>query len=299
MPIKKILLLLLLVVFTNTFAKDSKPLIVALDWFVNPNHAPLFVALDQGFFKEHGLSVQFVPPADPTDAEKMVLTRNADIAVTYQPSLVIAAQRGASLIQLGTLINHPLSCLMVLEKSSIKNLKEFKGKKIGTTGTTIEKAQLLTMLKHAGLNLSDIELVNVRFNLVQGLLTGRIDGCMGAMRNFEPILIQENGERARLFYPENYGFPYYDELVFAINKNQIADPRLTKFLQAVKLGTKYLLQHPEECWKKFAKAHPELNNQLNKESWFKTLPYFATKPEDVDKKQYQVLAKFMAFIQQG
>ena len=43
---------------TSALAKDK--VTVLLDWFVNPDHAPFFVALEKGYFSDHGLEVTHV-----------------------------------------------------------------------------------------------------------------------------------------------------------------------------------------------------------------------------------------------
>ena len=37
-------------------ARADDDVVVLLDWFVNPDHGPLYVALEKGFFKERGLN---------------------------------------------------------------------------------------------------------------------------------------------------------------------------------------------------------------------------------------------------
>lgn len=291
---KKIFIYLLLIICGPTFATDKqKPLIVVLDWFINPNHAPLFVAEQEGFFAKQGLEVKFIPPADTSEGEKMVAVNQADIAVTYQPALMYKVSSGLPLIRFATLINMPLNALVVLKNSSIHTVKDLKGKRIGYSTPGLDNILLTPMFKNTGLDIKDIELLNVKFNLTQALLTGKIDGFTGAMRNFEPIAIELSGSSVRTFYPEKYGFPNYDELILVTNKNKINDPNLVKFTKALKQGVAYLQKNPQKCWEKFAKNHPELNNTLNEKSWFLTLPYFAYDPAKLDKTRYQKLANFM------
>ena len=37
-----------------------------LDWFVNPNHGPIVIAEERGYFADAGLEVEVIPPADPS-----------------------------------------------------------------------------------------------------------------------------------------------------------------------------------------------------------------------------------------
>ena len=69
---------LLLILPATAKAED---LTVMLDWFVNPVHAPLIIAQQKGYFDEVGLSVDIVPPADPSDPPKLVAAGRAGITV--------------------------------------------------------------------------------------------------------------------------------------------------------------------------------------------------------------------------
>jgi putative hydroxymethylpyrimidine transport system substrate-binding protein len=69
-------------------------LTVMLEWFVNPDHAPLIVAQEKGYFKAEGLEVSIVAPADPNDSPKLVAAGKADLAVDYQPHLYLQASQG-------------------------------------------------------------------------------------------------------------------------------------------------------------------------------------------------------------
>lgn len=285
--------LLLSNVFCTTAYAANKPLIVVLDWFVNPNHAPLFVAQQQGFFKQQGLDVKFIPPADPNDPPKLVAAGKADLAIDYQPQLVLQVTQGLPLTRIATLINTPLNCLAVKADSNIHNIKDLKNKKIGYSTDALGDAMLAAMLKNNDLTTKDVQLVSVHYDLVQALLTNNVDAVTGVMRNFEPIEMELAKHPARLFYPEQNGMPSYDELIIVANKNNLNDPRLPKFIKALTLGVDYLEKHPEESWQVFAKNHPELNNDLNHRAWLATLPYFALSPAKLDKARYENLALFL------
>src|SRR5437879_3195671 len=123
-------------IFLTTFfiystTEAAEKLTVLLDWFANPDHAPLFVAAQQGYFKEVGLDVNLIGPADPSDPPKLVAAGKADIAITYEPQLIEQVEQGLPLIRIATLIDKPLACLAVLNNSSIKTIRDLKGKRIG------------------------------------------------------------------------------------------------------------------------------------------------------------------------
>ena len=112
-------------VFSSPSANSAENITVLLDWFVNPDHAPLFVALEKGFFDERGLNVNFIAPADPNDPPKLVAAGKADIAISYQPQLYLQVGQGLQLVRIGTLIATPLNSLVVLQNGPIKSIKDF------------------------------------------------------------------------------------------------------------------------------------------------------------------------------
>ena len=124
---------------------------VLLDWFVNPDHAPLYVALEKGFFTAKGLDVELIAPSNPNDPPRLVAAGQADIAVSYQHQHQMQVDQGLPLMRIATLIATPLNCLVVLADGKIKNIADLKGKTIGYSVGGFETALLQTMLEKEGL----------------------------------------------------------------------------------------------------------------------------------------------------
>lgn len=283
---------LLFIILLLSNAIYAKPLTVILDWFVNPDHAPLVVAEQEGYFKQQGLDVRLIPPSDSTDGPKLVAAGKADIAITYQPQLMLQQHQGLPLQWIATLVNQPLDCLVVLKDSPIKQLQDLKNKPVAHVAG-FSSIILKTMLNSHGIKLNQIKQISMSHDLTQGLMTGRIEGFTGAMRNFEPIEMQLAGKPARLFYPEKNGVPPYDELILVANKKEANSPQIKRFKIALQEGMNYLKGHPKQSWRKFAKAYPALNNTLNHLAWQATLPYFSNNITAFDAKRWQRFAIFL------
>ena len=277
--------------------KKLQKLTVILDWFTNPDHAPLYVAKQQGYFKQQGLDLKIISPANPADAPKLVAAGKAEIAITYQPQFMLQVARGWPLVRIGTLIATPLDCVAVLRKGPIKSLQDLRGKTIGYAATGMSNAVLQTMLAQHGVALKEVKLINVGFDLTQALLAKKVDAITGVMRNFEVIQMRLTGNPALVFYPEENGVPVYDELILVTNKKLLKDPRIGKFLKALDQGVQYLINHPNQSWQQFAKQFPVLNNKLNHQAWLASLSRFALRPAALDHSRYKNFATFMQ--QQG
>lgn len=289
----RFLLALFLALSLATPARAADKLTVLLDWFVNPDHAPLYVAQAIGAFEAEGLEIEMIAPADPNDPPKLVAAGKAEIAISYQPQLHIQAAAGLPLVRFGTLVATPLNTLVVLEDGPIKEIADLKGRKIGFSVGGFEHAVLGAILKEAGLGQGDYELVNVNFSLSPALISGQVDAVIGAYRNFELNQMDIVGRPGRAFYVEEHGVPPYDELIYLTNKDLVGDDRLKRFLNAVEVGTQYLINHPDESWAKFIALNPDLDDELNRRAWRDTLPRFALRPAALDIGRYERFAAFM------
>ena len=277
--------------FNNAIADDKITLL--LDWFINPDHGPVIIANEKGIFKEEGLEVQIIPPANPSDPPKLVAAGKADIAISYQPQLHMQVHEGLPLIRIGTLVATPLNCLLVLKDGPIKQLSDLKNKKIGYSIAGMEQALLSAILKKANINKDEVEYINVNWSLSPALMSKQVDAVIGAYRNFELNQMEIEGVEGKCFFIEEEGVPPYDELIFIVNNQNINKKMLIKFLSAIEKATQYIINHPEESWEIFANSSKELNNELNRKAWFDTIPRFALRPAALDKGRYNRFEEFL------
>jgi putative hydroxymethylpyrimidine transport system substrate-binding protein len=274
-------------------AAAADKMTVLLDWFVNPDHGPLFVAVERGYFREAGLDVEFKAPADPNDPPKLVAAGKADLAISYQPQLHMQADRDLPLVRVATLVATPLNSLVVLKDGPVKQIGDLKGRTVGFSVGGFEDAMLGAMLEKHGLSLKDVKLVNVNFSLSPALVSGKVDAVIGAYRNFELNQLDILKKPGRAFYVEEEGVPAYDELIVVANRKDIAKPQIAAFVGALERGVQFLVNHPDESWSLFIKERKELNDELNKRAWRDTLPRFALRPAALDRKRYEAFAAFL------
>ncbi|MFU8623345.1 ABC transporter substrate-binding protein [Raoultella ornithinolytica] len=273
-------------------AMANEKLTLVLDWYINPDHAPIMVAEQIGAFKAQGLDVKIVPPSDPALPPRLVAAGQADLAITYQPQVHFFADEGLPLVRVGTLINSPLNTIIALDKR-IKTPADLKGKKVGYSVSGIEQATLATMAQHDHIDPQSIKLINVNFQLTSALLAGQVDAVIGGYRNIEALELKLQGKDPQVMNVEDFGVPAYDELVIVANRDEIHAAKIKKFLVALQEGVAYLRTHPQETWQAFAAAHPELNTELNQQAWQQTAPLFADHPAALDKARYEAYEQFL------
>lgn len=274
-------------------AQAADKMTLVLDWFVNPDHAPIVLAAEQGYFTDAGLEVEIVAPADPADPPKLVAAGSADLAITYQPQLHLQVHEGLPLVRVGTLVGTPLNCLMVRADGPVATLADLRGKRIGYSVAGVEQALVAALLAQAGMTLGDVEMVNVNWALTPALMSGQVDATIGGYRNFELSQMRLAGGEGRCFFLEEEGLPAYDELIYVANADSPDRDRINRFLGAVERATQFMLNHPDEAREIFAAHAPDLSDELNTAAWADTFGRFAISPAALDHGRY---ARFEAFL---
>lgn len=292
----KTLPLAALLAFAALPACAADRLSVMLDWFVNPDHGPIIVAQQRGYFADAGLEVEIIPPADPSDPPKMAAAGEVDLAVGYQPQLYLQHAGGLPVVRVGTLVNAPLYCVMVDAEGPVTDLSALKGKRVGFSVPGIEEALLHTMLRTNGVDPSEVEQINVNFALTTALAAGQVDAVSGAFRNFELHQMEIVGKTGRCFHPEEHGVPTYDELIYLANPATMNKDRIARFLDATARAAREIAAGPQAGWEDFKSYAPELDDALNAAAWPDTVPHLATDPFALDEGRYAAFGSFMAEV---
>ena len=98
---------------------QPEPFDLALDFYVNPDHAGIFTAIDNGYFERVGLAVSPRVPSDPSAPIKEVAAGRADLAISYQPEVLLARDQGLEVEAVGAIVDQPLTSLISLPAGGI------------------------------------------------------------------------------------------------------------------------------------------------------------------------------------
>ena len=265
---------------------------VILDWLININHAALFAAKQTGAFSRAGLDVQLVSPSDPDSPARLVGAGQADLAVSYGDQINLLVDKGLPVTRIATLIDRPMNSIMALGGRGISSLADLKGRKVGISVGGVEEVMLNAMLRAGGVKPGEVEVVRVSYQMVTALLSHRIDAAIGAFRNAEVLEVKAAGQTPLVFAPEDFGVPAYDELILVARKDKVGDPRLPRFLKALRAGTAALSADPKAIWNAYRAVHPEQDNKVAAEAWPVTLGWLARDPVALNRQRYLDFERF-------
>jgi putative hydroxymethylpyrimidine transport system substrate-binding protein len=260
---------------TPTSAK-SRSLSLMLDWLPNADHVGLYQALADGTFKAAGLDVTVRTPANPATPLQLLQAGKVDVAVSYEPELMLARDKGAPLVAIAAIVQRPLTSIVSLRYKDITSPTQLRGKRVGDAGIPYQHAYLQTILKQAGVPANSVREIDVGDNLVGSMLSGRVDATLGAYWNYEAIELQQDGKHPNVIHVENAGVPNYDELVLVTTEKTLADKtnELRRFVQALGRGYQSVRANPPAGVNALTSANPSLSAKLQQASVKATLPSF-------------------------
>jgi putative hydroxymethylpyrimidine transport system substrate-binding protein len=256
---------------------QRQPLSLTLDFYPNPDHAGIYMAQKLGYFREAGLEVTIQTPSDPAAPIRLVAAGQTDLAISYEPEVVLAAEKGLDVVAVGALVDRPLTSMIWLEGSKIGGIAGLRGKTIATAGIPYQDAYLKTILARANLSPSDVKTVNVGYGLLPAIVGGRAQAMLGGFRNVEGVDLRLRGQAPVVTPVDRLGVPSYDELVLVARRQSLdEDPEpIRLFLAALARGTAAAVQSPDATTKALLEANPDLDPKLTAAEVKATLPLLA------------------------
>jgi putative hydroxymethylpyrimidine transport system substrate-binding protein len=284
----------------STTPVQPQPFDLALDFYVNPDHAGIYEALDRGYFRQAGLDVRPQVPSDPAAPIKEVAAGRADLAVSYEPEVLLARDQGLPVKAVAAVVPTPLTSLIWLKDSGIRSVKDLRGKTIATAGIPYQSAYLRTILERAGLTTSQVNAVDVQQGLLPAIFSGRADAILGGFRNVEGVDLKLRGKNPTVIPMDRLGIPTYDELVLVANSDELdgESRQIQLFIAALERGTRAAVADPAAATKAILAAGKGLNRRFTAEEVRQTLPLLS--PHDkhpfgyMDPRRWEAFAHFFA-----
>ena len=275
---------------------ELEPFDVALDFYVNPDHAGIFTGLERGDFAEAGLDVETQVPADPSAPIRQVAAGRADLAISYEPEVLLALDQGLPVRAVGALVDQPLTSLISLPEAGIETPADLAGKTIATAGIPYQTAFLEAILDGEGLRPEDVEQVDVGLGLLPAVLSGRADAMLGGFLNVEGVDLELRGKNPRVQPVDELGIPAYDELVLVANADRIEEEPepIRLFVAALERGTQAAADDPEAATQAVLEAGEGLEPRLTGAEVERTLPLL--RPSEGERFGYMDPREWRRFI---
>ncbi len=256
-----------------------------LDWFVNPDHVPLFAA---------DIGAELVVPVDPDEPLRALVEDRVDLALNYQPNVTLARAKGARVHAVGLLIDRVLDTLMVRADGPVRSVRDLAGRRIAFAVEPFDRVMFHAMAQCAGIPEGAWTFVDVGFDFTRALLEDRVDAVMGAFRNYEVIEAEELGMPVRIFELADHGVPPFYQLVFVARDDLSSDARraVSDTLARSARAIAATRRDPGAAFAAYLRANPDHDDRFHRRAFAATVPAFAASQRQ-DAARWSAFAAFL------
>jgi NitT/TauT family transport system substrate-binding protein len=223
------------------------PVRLPVGYIPNVQFAPLYVAIEKGFYREAGLDVT-IDYSMENDNTVLTATDELQFAVVSGEQVLLArAQQMPVVYVMAWYQQYPVG-IVAKASSGINSLADLRGRKLGLPGLYgASYIGAVAMLDSAGLTESDLTLDSIGYNQVEVLMTDKDDAVV--------IYTANEPNQLRALGAEIVEFKAADTMELVANgiitneKTLQENPALVSALvNATLKGIDYTLQHPEEAF---------------------------------------------------
>lgn len=280
-------LFFILVIECLAFAEQNQKVSLQLLWKHQFEFAGFYVAKEKGFYKDAGFDVEIKEYNFGVNIAKDVSEGKSDFGVDSS-ALILNKINGLDVYLLMPLLQTSPFVLMSKKREDLKTVADLKGKKIMMTPNQVTMASLNAMFKVNHLSKQDFIEQQHSFD-TQDLIDGKTDAMSVYLSN-EPFYMIEKGLPYTIFNPFDFGFNFYDNILFTSKKLLDKDPELVKkFYKATQKGWEYAYNNMQEAsqiiFDKYNTQNKSLAHlmyeakELKRMSHFGTNEYTKFKPE--------------------
>ena len=229
---------------------------IALDWTPNTNHTGLYVAQQQGWFRDAGLDVEFLP-YNSTAPDTLVSSGAAEFGISFQDTFTFAKASGADITSVMAVLQHWASEIAVrADRTDITSPKDLDGKIYGGFGGPGEDPKMRAVIRDAG-GKGDFTSVVLGTSAYEALYAGQVDFTEPFVA-WEGIEAQLRGQPLKTFAYTDYGFPDAYAVVLIGNSPWLAQhPDLAAaFVRAAQRGYQLAADNPAEGSRLLMAANP-------------------------------------------
>ncbi|HUQ76042.1 MAG TPA: ABC transporter substrate-binding protein [Burkholderiales bacterium] len=253
----KTLAVALLGLFAGAAMAQDK-LSVRLDWTPWAIHAPIHLAAEKGWFKQHGIDATVEDGNGSVTTVQLVGSGRFDVGNASLAPMMIARDKGLSVRAIANFLRKNDIGLLVPRGSTMKTPKDLVGKKIIFTAGSLEAPFLDSFLAAGKLKREQVELLNVEAAAkVPTYAAERADGVFSTVPFVLPLVEANRPSDAILFSDYGLQFPSFG-LLSSEEKIKERGPAIRRFASIVAGAWEYILAgHEDEAVKAIIAQRPQ------------------------------------------
>lgn len=253
---------------------------LGLEWFLNPDHVPLLVGQEQGWFADRNLDLEFTVPDEHLDAVEEIREGRLDLAITEPLHLVEDRADGRDVVGFSRFL-HTNGGVMYFQESGIRRPRDMAETRIQYPGAPGPGGPAIvgTMIDADGgdWDLEEFGRVNNSFYHTDALAEGKADVATLVFYNFEVVEARHRGHEAEFFALKDWGVPDFCQLVLVTTPEVLEERRdaLMRFVDVLQRGLDFAHQQPEAARRLYgSRSEDDMSDEMNRAIFEATVPCF-------------------------
>jgi NitT/TauT family transport system substrate-binding protein len=221
-----------------------------LDFISLGRHAPWYVALAKGYYKEEGLNVTIMPSKGTADAIRSVVTGLADIGFIDVPSLVASGSGGKGIKIVAVNYQKPPYCIFTLNPgANVTEPKQMAGLELGSSTASFVPKIWAAFMEMNKVDSKTLKVVNIDAAARVPMLAARKVQSVDQFLMSEPAIRRAVPDAKPVcLFAGDYGLEIYSNSIGASADYLAKNPDVVKkFVRAALRGWKDALASPEEA----------------------------------------------------
>jgi NitT/TauT family transport system substrate-binding protein len=229
---------------------QDKDIKFALDFIPLGRHAPWYVALSKGYFKEEKLNVTILPTKGTADAIRYVESGLADFGFIDVPSLVATGESGGAVSIVANLYQKPPYCVFSLDPgANVTSPKGMVGLEVGSSSASFTPKIFAAFMKMNNLDPSTLKIVNIDPAARVPMLVSRKVPAIDQYLMSEPSIRRAAPDaQVKCLLLGDFGLDIYGNSIGVKAEFLKSQPETVRgFVRAALRGWKDAMANPEEA----------------------------------------------------
>jgi len=237
---------------STTAQAQERDLKFVLDFISLGRHAPWYVALGKGYFKDEGLNVTIMPSKGTADAIRTVATGGAELGFIDIPSLVASGSAGSSVKIVAANYQKPPYCIFTLNPgANVTEPKQMAGLELGSSTASFVPKIWAAFMEMNKVDSKTLKVVNIDAAArVPMLAAGKVQSIDQFLMSEPAIRRAVTNAKPVCLFAGDYGLEIYANSLGVSEDFLTKNPEVVKkFTRAALKGWKEALANPEEAAK--------------------------------------------------
>jgi NitT/TauT family transport system substrate-binding protein len=244
-------------------AADLKPVTLQLDWLPTGYHAPIFLALEKGYYRDAGIDLKIIDGQGTTSALQAVASGNADIVLANYATMLQSVASGMKLVAVGGLLQRLPDAIVSLKSAPIGEPKQLEGTIIATSAGDAASKLLPAFLIAAKVDAAKVKIVNTASGQAPAALLGGSAKSITGWTFTEALAVDSEKPIAKPILMSDFGINLLGVGFVTTKSFASSSPDVVKaFLAATAKGYKEGIADPDAAIAAMAKARPLIDKKL-------------------------------------